>query len=94
MKTNYQLITELDKVFTPKNFGVLTNAEAQLIKCALQLDARDGLDLCNLRDMVVMYYHIKAIESDTGRMSLVESDKLSAITYVIDDTKMDRGLEP
>ena len=93
-KTNYQLISELDKVFTPQNFGVITNAEIQLVRSALQLDARDGLNLCNLRDMVVMYYHIKALESDTGRMALVESDKLSAITYVIDEAKVDRGLEP
>ena len=93
-KTDYQLITELDEVFKPKDFGVITNAEAGLVKCALQLDARDGMDLCNLRDMVVMYFHIKALESDTRRMALTESDKLSAITYVIDCAKVDRGLEP
>lgn len=93
-KTNYQLITELDKVFTPKDFGVISNAEMQVVKCGLQLDARDGIDLCNLRDMVVMYFHIKALESEDGRMPLIESDKLSAITYVIDSAKVERGLEP
>ena len=93
-KTNYQLISELDKVFTPQDFGVITNAEIQLIRCALQLDARDGLNLCNLRDMVVMYYHIKALEREEGYSALLESDKMSAITYVIDDAKVDRGLEP
>ena len=93
-KTNYQLISELDEAFTPKDFGVISNAEMQLVKCALRLDARDSMDLCNLRDMVVMYFHIKALESETGRISLIESDKLSAITYVIDSAKADRGLEP
>jgi hypothetical protein len=93
-KTNYQLITELDKVFTPKDFGAISNAEMQVVKCGLRLDARDGMDLCNLRDMVVMYFHIKALESEVDRMSLIESDKLSAITYVIDCAKAERGLEP
>ena len=94
MKTHYQLISELDKTFAPQDFGVITNAEMQVIKCGLMLDSMDGKELCNLRDMVVMYFHIKALESETGRMALTESDKLSAITYVIDDAKVDRGLEP
>lgn len=90
-KRDYQLIAELDNVFAPQDFGVITNAEIQLVRSALQLDARDGLSLCNLRDMVVMYYHIKTLEDGFNR---VESDKMSAITYVIDNAKVDRGLEP
>ena len=93
-KTNYQLMTELDKVYTPKRFGIISEGEYELIHCGLMLDAMDDLALQNMRDFVVMYYHVKIVEAHAeGTGSMDYSDKMSAITYVIDDIKFKRGLE-
>lgn len=88
MKTNFQLIKDLD-AFTPRERGILDSSEVAFIKTTLCLDEMDELGLRNLRDMVVMVYDRKM---DDGN-AIVLMDKLSGITAVIDSVLFAKGCE-
>ena len=76
MKTNYQMLQELLKVYRPQKRGVLMEEEFNLIKNMLCLDEMDVLALRNLRDFVV---------ASMGQSENAEDyDKISAITCCID----------
>lgn len=95
MKTNYQMLVKLDKEYHPKKFGFIADDEYELIAETLELEDRDGLSLCNLRDMVVMEYTIQhTMGREEGKNTREVMDKMSAVTYVIDTYKVKQGLEP
>ena len=87
MKTNFQMIRELNKIYNPKEKGIVLNEEIILIKKTLHLEEMDILQLRNLRDFVVLY--LSNFEND--RISL--TDKISAITAVIDNEIFSKGGE-
>lgn len=75
MKTNYQMLMDLYKVYTPETRGVVTLKEIRLIQRTLHLDEMDEIQLQNLRDFVVAI---------TEGRDMMEWDRMSAITSVID----------
>ena len=76
MKTNFQMLQELLKVYRPKKRGIICEDEFDLIKNMLCLDEMDVLALRNLRDFVV---------ASMGQSENAEDyDRISAITYCID----------
>ena len=85
MKTNYLMLKELLEQYTPKEQGMTTYDEFQLIGNALCLNEMDILQLRNLRDFTVA--HLGRSES------LVDWDRMSAITYVIDSCIVKLGGE-
>lgn len=95
MKTNYQMITELENDYTPKQKGVVTMAEIYKINKALCLDEMDELQLRNLRDFVVMYFasQNKYFDGDALGRDIIAMDKMSAITSVIDNKLWNIGAE-
>ena len=87
MKTNFQMIRELNKIYNPKEKGIVLNEEIILIKKTLHLEEMDILQLRNLRDFVVLY--LSNFENE--KISL--TDKISAITAVIDNEIFSKGGE-
>lgn len=45
MRTNYQMMNELNNEYTPKQRGIVSMSEIYKINEALELDKRDLLDL-------------------------------------------------
>lgn len=88
MKTNFQMLRELNKEYTPKRRGIVTMTEIYQINKALCLDEMDELQLRNLRDFTVMFYHTCDDVFDFEKM-----DKMSAITSVIDNKLWNIGAE-
>lgn len=76
MKTNHLMLKELRGKYHPIQRGVVSFAEAVLIKETLCIEEMDLLALRNLRDFVVA--------SMSHSESMEDWDKMSAITYVID----------
>lgn len=94
MKSNYLLLLELEKVFTPQRRGIISQGEIELVKTGLCLESMNDLALQNLRDFVVMFYTIKVTEARESHGDVFAlMDKMSAITAVIDNEKVGRGLE-
>ena len=94
-KTDYHLIMDLKSRYTPAQSGVLDSGEIALIREMLEISSRNEIELQNVRDMVVMLYGQWADaqrqkENVPATMELM--DALSAITYVIDQEKIRRGL--
>ena len=96
MKTNYQMMNELNSEYTPKQRGIVSMSEIYKINETLELDKRDVLDLRNLRDFAVYYWStiINALmevkDTDTA---LAIMDKQSAILTVIDEKIANKGGE-
>lgn len=84
MRTNFEMVMELDANFTPKQKHVVSMEEIYKIDEALCLGEMDELGLRNLRDFVVMFYDIKMGDKFDAEMH----DKMSAITAVIDNRLM------
>lgn len=103
-KTDFHAIQELRKRYTPKTRGVVTDEEAKIIREVLEIGKRNGIELQNVRDMVVMLYgqwfneardqYIQAKNKDRQAFdkSVEYLDAMSAITYIIDQEKFKRGI--
>ena len=87
--TNYQNLRELLKSYTPETSGIATTKECNLIRSDLQLEGMEILDLRNLRDFVVLFFSRK----NEDRVDIVDLDRMSAITAVIDTEIIRRGGE-
>lgn len=89
MKTNFQMIMELNKKYDamPHKRGFATKEEVELITDMLCLKEMDILQLRNLRDFVVLFLD----SSDSDRINTM--DKISAITSVIDHNIFMKGGE-
>lgn len=85
MKTNYQMLKELDG-FNPETSGVLTWEEIKHVRKVLCLKEMDKLALRNLRDFAVMYYDAKvdSIKDTDVDEALRLEDKMSGVVSVID----------
>lgn len=103
-KPDAAMLAELKQVFTPKNFGILLDSEAKLIRMTLCLDDRNEIELQNIRDMAVMYFSADADITasldpnltDDEKQALVNKnltamDRLSAVTAAIDGVRFERG---
>ncbi|MCI9547064.1 MAG: hypothetical protein HFH60_10325 [Lachnospiraceae bacterium] len=89
MKTNFQMIRELNKEYDkmPHEDGILFKEDIDLITEKLCLDEMDILQLRNLRDFVVLFLDTCEKEDEDNR------DKISAITCVIDNKIFEKGGE-
>lgn len=95
MKTNFQMIRDLDG-FQPMERGFIDIDETALIKSTLCIEEMNELELRNLRDFAVMFYTMKADNSE--RLMRVNdrneiNDKMSAVVAVIDHELFGRGCE-
>lgn len=87
MRTNLEMLRDLDEVYTPSTKGVVNIHEIYLINERLRLDDMDKLQLSNLRDMVVMFYdsiYLREYSREHSSKFFEVMDKVSAITSVID----------
>ena len=87
MKTNFQMIRELNKKYNPQEKGFVSKEEIVLIKDMLSLEEMDILQLRNLRDFTVLYF------SSFKEKEIDSLDKMSAITAVIDNEIFNKGGE-
>ena len=87
--TNFQNLRELLKNYTPKTFGVATVEECNLIRNGLHLEGMEVIELRNLRDFVVLFFSRK----DEEKRDMVNMDRMSAITAVIDKEIIKKGGE-
>lgn len=84
MRTDFEMIRDLEKRFTPKNRGFISEKEVILIKETLEIENRDELSLRNLRNFTVLYMGKEDGDEDC-KEAMAKMDKMSAITAVIDD---------
>ena len=96
-KTDYHAITELKKVYTPAQRGIVCGAEVEKISTVLEIKSRNNIELQNVRDMTVMLYSRwseRMREKEVGDSCVMElMDAMSAICCVIDQEKFNRGME-
>lgn len=93
MKTNFQMIRELDD-FTPAQRGILKLKEVRAIQDALCIGEMDELALRNLRDFTVMYYGHKIDRAEDNHKEMMRlMDVMSGITGVIDNRLWSIGAE-
>lgn len=94
-KTDYHAIMELKKVYVPAVRGIVSTDEEQLIRETLEINARNNIELQNIRDMTVMMYSRWAgspKKADNIPAIIKVMDAMSAICCVIDQEKSKRGL--
>lgn len=94
-KTDYHLISELKSRYTPAQPGIVSAAEAELIREVLEINSRNNIELQNARDMVVMLYGQWAdVQREKGNVPAVMQmmDAMSAITHIIDMEKVKKGI--
>lgn len=94
-KTNFNAVQELMARYSPAQRGIVSNAEADLIRSVLELDRRNGLELDDIRDAVVMLYgqtagQAEKVQGVTAMMDMM--DAMSGATAVIDQEKACRAL--
>ena len=94
MRTNFQMVKDLDIKLTPLHRGILTGTEVEMIKEELCLEKMDILQLRNLRDFTVLYFSAKRSDSDDVKQLMYNADKLSGITSVIDTQLIALGYLP
>jgi hypothetical protein len=87
MKTNFQMLRELLKIYHPKQKGIVSKEEIKIIKETLHIAEMDILALRNLRDFTVAFFGNK--QNDT----VEDWDKMSAICTVIDSEIIRQGGE-
>lgn len=93
-RTNFQMLKEFDKEFNPEARGILSGDEVDRVNKALLIDERTLIDLRNLRDFVVMFYHISDEEWEKDHKKCMDrSDKCSGIVAVIDHRIFNMGGE-
>lgn len=85
MRTNFQMVKELNQKYHPEAEGFVSGKEQKLIRETLCLTEMDVLALRNLRDFTVMFFS-KSKETNAN-------DKMSAIVYIIDTEILNRGGE-
>lgn len=91
MKTNLEMIRELDEVYTPERKHIVSVKEIDFISKHLCLNKMDKLQMFNLRDILVMWYSAKINNDENDyKLKLTLMDKMSAIVCVIDSTLYNR----
>ena len=84
MKTYFQRIMEI-KDYCPKNKGITTEEEIDMLDKHFGLSEMQEIDLRNLRDMVVLYFD-RQMESASSQNRTIDTmmQGLMSITAVID----------
>lgn len=94
-KTDFHSVMELKDKYTPMQRGIVSFTEIETIRETLELGQRSGIELQNIRDTAVMLYSqwsdLQREKNDTSAM-LELMDAMSAICFVIDQEKVNRGL--
>ena len=90
-KTNFEMLKELLKNFTPKTQGILSEEEVLQIKKTLFISEMDITSLRNLRDFTVMFLSKRADENLDENAKVI--DIMSGITHVIDLEIFNKGGE-
>ena len=93
--TNFQMIKELDAEYDklPHKRGFISEETATLIKETLHLEEFETvLELRNLRDFTVLYLSTKNKDKD-DKETISNTDKISAITHMIDIEIFNKGGE-
>lgn len=90
MKSNYQMLRNFEN-FKPQNRGLVNEEEIEVIEKHFYIKERTDVELQNLRDFVVMYYTMKMERKNADYFN--QMDIMSAITFIIDSEKVNRGLE-
>lgn len=88
-KTNYEMLMELEKEYSPKQRGIISMDEIYKVNEVLSLDKMNVIELRNMRDITVMWYGMKFDETD----KMEYMDKMSAVTAVIDNKILNKGGE-
>lgn len=96
MKTDFHAIKELRERYTPACPSLVSADEAELIREVLEISTWSNIELQNIRDVTVMMYGRwtdaqKQESNASAAMRLM--DAMSAITCVIDQEKIKRGLD-
>ena len=85
MNTNFQMLKELLEKYHPETRGFVSAEESKLIRETLHLAEMDILALRNLRDFAVIYI---------SKLNTMEDwDRMSAITFVVDNEIFNKGGE-
>lgn len=95
-KTNFHAIKELRERCTPACPSFVNDNEAELIREVLEIFVRSDIELQNIRDVTVMMYGRWADsqrQKDNSPAAMQLMDAMSAITCVIDQEKIKRGLD-
>ena len=93
-KTDYHAIKELRDKYTPAQRGIANVAEITMIRETLEINARNDIELQNIRDTAVMLYSqwVEGKRENDIPAAMALMDAMSAICGVIDAEKLDRGL--
>ena len=94
-KTDVQALEDLRPKYKPADFGILSDPERDLIRTELELDARTGIEVQNIRNAAVMVYGqhiIRARQAMKDPEAIMLADCMSGITAVIDEELSRRGL--
>lgn len=90
MDTNFHMIRDLGD-WKPKEHSFISNDEAEYLRKHFHIKEFSNVELQNFRDFTVMYFGRKAEKKEPGWHD--EWDLMSAITYIVDIEKVDRGME-
>lgn len=94
-KTNFQAVRELMQAYAPAARGIVTDAEAALIRHVLEIPGRDDLELDDIRDMAIAVYSQSAEAGEKNGLGvqavMAKMDAMSAVTAVIDAEKARRA---
>lgn len=85
--TNLQNLRTLLEHYMPKTFGIVTVEEYLSIISILHLEGMEVTDLRNLRDFIVSFFS----KEYGDKLDMVDKDRLSGITAVIDEEILKRG---
>lgn len=86
MQTDLHMLNKLLKVYHPKERGIFSDGEYELIRDTLCLKEMNILQLRNLRNFTVLYL-------GRGENDMENFDRMSAITYCIDSRIVELGGE-
>lgn len=89
-KTNFQMVRDFES-YKFEKWGFISEKERRDVESVFCIKERTNIDLCNLRDFIVMYYGLQADKDNKKSLELM--DKMSAITAVIDEEKWNRGMK-
>lgn len=95
-KSDFLQYKELRGTYTPETRGVVSSNEAKTIRSVLELEQRTDIELQNIRNLcVILYSHDAEYYREKGDtpLAMLYKDAVSAVTAVIDNERVRRGLE-
>jgi hypothetical protein len=92
MKTNTKLWENLINWY-PEQMGIISKKEVDFVKKSLELEGRDITSLRNMRDTVVLLWIIEDSNTESFEVRTKKTDRMSAVTAVIDSMIIKLGGE-